>query len=162
MEKDGSKLEVLVGSFMLLALIALLFLALQVSGLNINTVFIRNDYEITAGFNNVGSLKVRAPVSIAGVEIGKVVSIHLDPEDYRAIVVMKMHSNIKLPVDSSVKIASQGLLGTNYMDVSPGYSEKYMRGHSSFSTTYSATSLQSLINTFLSSSSSAGGKKHAK
>ena len=86
--------ESCVGLFMLLGIGALLMLALKVSGLtnDVNS----NGYLVTANFANIGDLKVRAPVSIAGVRIGQVVNIHLNPNTYQAVVAMRINSSEKL------------------------------------------------------------------
>ena len=135
---------------------ALIFLALRVSGLSSGgALFADKGYIITANFDNIGNLKVRAPVRLAGVVVGQVSKITLNKDSYQAHVSMKMDASIdNIPTDSSASITSMGLLGDNYVSISPGYNEKYMANGSRFSVAYSATSLSSLISTFVS-----GGKK---
>ncbi len=151
--------EFWVGVLMLLAVLALLFLALEVSGLSFkNGLFGQRGYQVTAVFDNIGSLKVRAPVRIAGVQIGSVSRIELNTTTYQADVEMTVQPHVNdLPIDTSARITSAGLLGENYISLTPGYAHAVLKSGSHVQTTYSATSLQSLISTFMS-----GGKGHAK
>lgn len=151
--------EFWVGLFMLLAVLALLFLAVQVSGLSVSKgIFGHANYHVSAVFNNIGNLKIRSPVRIAGVQIGTVSNIQLDKTTYQAKVTLSIDGNINdLPADSSARITSSGLLGENYISLTPGYARQVLKAGSKIETTYSATSIQSLISTFMS-----GGKSHAK
>jgi phospholipid/cholesterol/gamma-HCH transport system substrate-binding protein len=148
--------EILVGIFMILAILALIFLALKVSGLSTESdLFGRHSYELTAQFNDIGSLKVRAPVRIAGVEVGRVVGISLNNENFEAKVTMKIDDSVNdLPIDTSAAITSSGILGDNYVNLTPGYASTNLKEGGEITTTYSATNLQSLISTFMS-----GGNK---
>ena len=145
-----------VGIFIILVVLALIFLALRVSGLSEGgSFFSQKNYSLSANFDNIGNLKVRAPVRLAGVVVGQVEKIALNKEQYQAHVIMKMDNNIdNIPTDSSISITSMGLLGENYVSISPGYNNKFMKNGESFPVAYSATSLTSLISTFIS-----GGKK---
>ena len=149
-------LAISVGIFIILVVLALVFLALRVSGLSDGgALFAERGYILSANFDNIGNLKVRAPVRLAGVVVGKVGAITLDKEAYQAHVTMKIGAYINnIPTDSTVSITSMGLLGDNYVSISPGYDSKYMKNGGQFSVAYSATSLTSLISTFAS-----GGKK---
>lgn len=119
-------LEFSVGLFLIAGITALAVLALQVSGLTQS--FSRQGYYITAVFDNIGDLKPRAPITIAGVRIGQVASINLDPTTYQADVLMKIESHYKdIPVDSSVRILTQGLLGSNYLSIEPGYKDEFFK-----------------------------------
>jgi phospholipid/cholesterol/gamma-HCH transport system substrate-binding protein len=141
--------EVLVGLFMLLGIIALVFLALKVSGL---TGYSDNQgyYKVTADFDNVGSLKVRSPVMVAGVSVGEVASIRLNKADFRARVTLLISkSQNELPVDTSASIYTQGLLGSNYVSLSPGYTDTYLKDNGVIDTTNSAVILEKLIGQFL-------------
>lgn len=141
--------EILVGLMMLLAITALVFMALKVSGLTDYTGK-QGYYKIFADFDNVGSLKVRAPVMIAGVSIGEVEAITLNSTDYRARVTLLIRSNAaKLPVDTSASIYTQGVLGSNYVNLSPGYEEQYLTNNGVITTTNSAVILEKLIGQFL-------------
>ena len=142
-----------VGILMICAIVALAFLALKVSGLSVNSgLFGQGSYQINGEFSNIGGLKVRAPVRIAGVEIGVVSKIVLNPQTYQADVTMKIEKQISdLPIDTSARIATAGILGDSYVSLTPGYSEQMLKNGGSLRTTYSATSIESLISTFLGS-----------
>jgi phospholipid/cholesterol/gamma-HCH transport system substrate-binding protein len=140
----GSKaVEFIVGIFILCAILALLALAFNVSGL---TSFGDSGlYPISMEFNNVGDLKARAPVSIAGVTIGRVQSIELDTNDYRAKVQIDVQDAYKLPKDSSASILTQGLLGSNYIGITPGFQVTNIKSGGQIITTHSALILENLI-----------------
>ena len=153
--KNSKLLEFGVGILILLGLLAFMFMSLKVSGMTTtNNPFITNTYNLTANFTDIGSLKVRSPVRIAGVQIGAVNHIDLDPTTYQAHVVMGIQKGIEIPVDSSVSITSSGILGDNYVSVAPGYASTNMQSDAQFTTTYAATSLTSLISTFMSAGNS--------
>lgn len=136
--------QTIVGFFMLLGIFALLFLALRVSGLT-NTF--RNDgYTVTATFQNIGSLKVRSPVAIAGVRIGSVEAIRLDPNNFDAKVVLHINKKFSdIPADTSASIFTEGLLGSNYISLAPGYEKQVLQNGSVILNTHSAMILENLI-----------------
>lgn len=114
-------IELLVGCFMLLGIFAFIMLALRVSGL---TQFSKpNSYAVTADFTNVGGLKVRAPVTIAGVRVGEVSKIELQQGSFNAKVTLSLDSSqSKIPYyDTSARILTEGLLGSNYISIVPGF-----------------------------------------
>ena len=115
-------LEIAVGFFVLLAIVGLLFLAFKVSGLTNLTD--GHHYSVTADFENIGDLKIRAPVTVSGVKVGRVSSILLDPNSFRATVTLEIDDRYHaLPIDTSASIFTQGLLGSNYIgiDISAQY-----------------------------------------
>ena len=137
-------LEVCVGFFILVALCGLFFLAFKVSGLT--QMGDAQHYILTADFDNIGGLKVRAPVSVAGVKVGRVSAILLDPQSYRAKVVMQINDHYKdFPVDTSASILTQGILGSNYISLSPGYEQDMLKPDGRIETTHSALILENLI-----------------
>lgn len=140
-------LELSVGIFMILAICGLVFLALKVSGLT--SLSGTNYYTVYADFDNVGDLKIRAPVDIAGVRVGEVSAISLNPEDFRAKVTLHIDKNQLLPVDTSASIYTQGLLGSNYINLSPGYQTQNLKDGSTIQDTTSALILEKLIGQFL-------------
>ena len=150
-----ARVDFWVGVLMLLAVLALVFLALKVSGLAFNQqMFGGGSYEVSAAFSDIGDLKIRAPVRVAGVQIGRVIGIKLN-KNYQADVVLSINNQINdLPDDTSASIVRSSLLGDNYVSLAPGYDEKMLTNGSQIVTTYSATSLESLISTFMSSSNS--------
>ena len=141
-------IEVVVGLFLMAALGALLVLAFKVSGLT--SFFKTEGYNVTAEFDDIGQLKVRAAVKISGVSIGEVSSIHLDSTTYKAVVTMHINSNVKdIPDDSSAAILTAGLLGDNYIEISPMYSATFLKNGSAIQDTHAAMILEKLIGQFL-------------
>ena len=118
---SSRRIEILVGLFVLLGMAALLFLALQAANLaSFNT---EPTYALTARFDNIGGLKVRAPVRSAGVVVGRVTSITLDKQTYQGVVRMQIREGVRFPKDSSAKILTAGLLGDQYIGLEPGADE---------------------------------------
>ena len=138
------KIEILVGLFIIAAVCALFILAFKMSGLT--RLPEQHYYTINAEFDNIGDLKTRAPVTIAGVVVGQVKSITLDSANFRANVelLVSNHEN-NLPIDTSASILTQGLLGSNYISLSPGYSDQLLKSGDALQTTHSALILENLI-----------------
>ena len=144
-----------------LGILALLVLAFKVSGLSSSIG--ENGYNITAAFDNVGGLKVRSPVSLAGVHIGEVSAIKLDNVQFKAIVTMKIDSKYKqLPVDTSASILTQGLLGANYISLTPGFAQTFLNNNAIVQDTHPALILEDLIGQLIFSLKNSGGKKWKK
>lgn len=137
-----------VGLFVLLAIVCLVVLAFKVSGL---TSLSRSEgYTVTAVFNNIGGLKIRAPVTISGVRVGEVTAIKLDPATFNAVVTMQISSTQKaIPVESSASIFTEGLLGSNYINIDPGYGTPFLKNGSTIKRTHPALILEQLISQFL-------------
>lgn len=136
--------EILVGFFVLLAVAALLVLAMKVSGLS--DLKTSSSYVVTADFDNIGGLKVGAPVSVAGVKVGRVDDIVLNPQTYRAEVIMDIYSNkTQIPSDSSASVLTAGILGAQYIGLTPGFTDTYLKNNASIQTTHSALVLENLI-----------------
>ena len=142
------KLEITVGLFIIIGFIAFAILAIKVSGLaNFNN---HDTYKITANFTNVGDLKIRAPVTLAGVTIGRVSNIKLDPKTYRAKVTLEINNITKnIPVDSTANIFTAGLLGSNYISITPGFSDQYLKNKERLENTNQAMILQNIIGQLL-------------
>ena len=141
-------IDTLVGLFMLAGLAGLLIFAFIVSGLT----QLRNgdSYSLTADFDDVGSLKPRAAVSIGGVTVGRVKSITLNSNTYRAQVVMDIEKRFnQIPVDSTASIFTQGLLGANYIHLEPGLDTNSLKPNGKIETTHSALILENLIGQLL-------------
>ena len=142
--KCEKRIEIAVGLFMLAGILALLLLGLKVSGLSLHVK--PAGYHVTAQFANVGGLKPRATVSIAGVKIGRVEKITLNPKNYRADVVLAIDAKaVKIPTDSSASILTAGLLGTNYISLVPGFDETFLKDHDRIVDTTQAMILENLI-----------------
>ncbi len=141
--------EIIVGLFMIAGCAALLFLALQVSGLSPKSA--GDTYTIYANFNDTGGLTPRGRVSMAGVTVGTIESIALDKDTFQARVTMSIDSNVdNIPADSSAVIRTSGLLGEQYIDISIGADmESLKEGDTSYST-QSAMNLERLISNFAS------------
>ena len=137
-------LELMVGLFVALGLAAFLLLALKVSDLT--RIGENEGYRITARFENIGGLKVRAPVTVGGVRIGRVVGIELDPQSYEAVVTLSIDPKYhQLPTDSSASILTSGLLGEQYVGLEPGGMEDYLKNGGALKLTQSALVLEKLI-----------------
>lgn len=148
-------LEILVGAFMAAGLVAFFFLAMQVS--NLSSSSNGSGYTVTARFDNVGSLKVRSPVTMAGVRIGRVSEIGFDRRTYEAVVTLQIGSEYNvIPEDSFAKIFTAGLLGEQYIGLDPGGSEKFLHQGSEISLTQSALVLEEIIGQFLFSKAEEG------
>jgi len=145
---NNRNIEVMVGAFVAAGLVALFFLAMQVSNLSANS----NDggYEISARFDNIGSLKVRSPVTMAGVRIGRVSAISFDSKTYEAVVRFHIEEEYQIiPEDTFAKIFTAGLLGEQYIGLDPGGSEVYLRDGGEIPLTQSALVLEEIIGQFL-------------
>lgn len=141
-------IEIFVGIFLMGAILALIFLAFKVSGLT--SFFSKDGYEVTAAFDDIGQLKVRGPVKIGGVTVGEVTRIKLDPESYRAVVTIRINPKIKdIPNDSTASILTAGLLGDNYIALTPMYSQEFLKEGSVIEDTHSAMILEKMIGQFL-------------
>lgn len=144
---QGRNLNLAVGAFVLLGLMALLFMALQVS--NLSTVSSGSTYELKAYFDNIGGLKARAAVRSAGVVVGRVRQIQFDDQQYQALVILDMDSRYQFPKDTSAKILTSGLLGDNYVGLEPGGDPEMLKAADRIRMTQSAVVLENLISQFL-------------
>ncbi len=141
-------IESLVGLFLLFAMIALTLLAFKVSGLT--SLFPGETYTVSALFDDIGGLKVRAPVKIGGVQVGEVSRISLDPVTFKAIVKMTIQNKYNdIPDDSSAGIYTAGLLGDNYIAITPMYNTTFLKNGSKIEMTHSAMILEKLIGQFI-------------
>jgi phospholipid/cholesterol/gamma-HCH transport system substrate-binding protein len=137
-------LELAVGAFVALGLAAFLLLALKVS--DIASIGEDKGYQVTARFENIGGLKIRAPVTLGGVRIGRVVGIDLDPKSFEAVVALSIEPRYDhLPTDSSASILTSGLLGEQYVGLEPGGMDSYLKNGSTLKLTQSALVLEKLI-----------------
>lgn len=120
--------DISVGLFMVFGLGAFLVLALKVSGLS--TWSSKTTYTVTANFVDIGGLKVQAPVTVAGVKIGEVTAINLQPGTLNAKVTMKLRGDKPIPFEeTSARILTQGLLGSNYISIVPGFEDAGEKNH---------------------------------
>lgn len=153
---QDKKTDFLVGLFVLLGFLAVLFLALKAG--NLSTFSFDRTYKVIAKFDNVGSLKIRAPVKSNGVVVGRVTDIDFDNKEFRAIVTMDMEKKYLFPVDTSASIQTAGLLGEQYIGLSAGAEEENLKDGGEITYTQSAVVLEELISKFLFSSAEKEGK----
>ena len=141
-------LEIGVGLFLLAGILALLLLALRVSGLSASPT--ADTYKLYAYFDNIAGLTVRAKVTMAGVTIGKVTAIDLDRDSFTGRVTMQLEKRVdNLPTDSTASILTAGLLGEKYIGISVGGEEEVLGEGGQISDTQSALVLEDLIGKFL-------------
>lgn len=147
-------IDVSVGMFMLLGVCALLVMVMKVSG--ISDLMSTNGYLVTADFTDIGGLKVRAPVTVAGVKIGEVTRIELEKGQLNAKVTMLLRGDKPIPYeDASARILTEGLLGSNYISIVPGFDDNadqkhpYLRAGDVIAKTQEAVILENLIGQLL-------------
>ncbi len=145
-------LEISVGIFVAAGIAALLVLAVNVS--NVGGFSSGKQYTITANFDNISGLKRRSSVAIAGVNVGRVINISVDPVTFEAVVEMTLDSSFnEVPVDSSAGIYTAGLLGEKYIGIEPGGAPDFLEDGSVIRLTQSSIVLEKLISQFLFSQS---------
>ncbi len=148
-------LEIGVGLFVAAGLGALFVLAMKVS--NLSAFNQADGYEIVARFDNIGGLKVRAPVTAGGVRVGRVAAIDYDSERYEAVVRLAIEPRFdRLPRDTSASIFTAGLLGEQYVGLEPGGDERYLGSGDEIRITQSALVLEQVVGQFLFSKAAEG------
>jgi phospholipid/cholesterol/gamma-HCH transport system substrate-binding protein len=156
--RPNRTLEIGTGLFVLLGFATLLFLTSQLPANGLKFGAPKAGYHVTAEFDNIGDLKVGAPVTMAGVHVGEVAGIRFDSKDYKAVVSLRIDPQYnQIPEDSFASIETQGLLGGKYVGISPGGLESYLKEGGRIDQTQSAIVLENLINKFFASYSSKGG-----
>lgn len=157
---ESRQTEITVGAFIFAGLLALVMLAMKVSNL---TDFGGGDtYDVKVKFDNIGGLKVRAPVKMAGVEIGRVAEIGFDNKTFQAVAVMRISSNFNvIPKDTAAKIYTAGLLGEQYIALEAGGEEETLKNGDFITLTSNAVVLEQVISQFLYSKA-AGDDKDKK
>ncbi len=151
------ELDLWVGIFVAIGLGAVLFLALKVA--NLSSFSTSDTYSIVGRFDNIGGLKVRAAVKGAGVVVGRVSSISYDNQTFEAVVTMAIDGHYKFPRDTSAKILTSGLLGEQYIGLSPGGDTADLKSGDVLKITQSAVVLENLISQFLYSKAAEGDNK---
>lgn len=154
---NRSTIDLWVGIFVAAGFGALLFLALKVG--NLATFSASQTYQVQANFANIGGLKVRAPIKSAGVVVGRVAEIRFDDQNYEAIVTMRVDSQYKFPRDTIAKILTSGLLGEQYIGLSPGADTANLKNGDALKITQSAVVLENLIGQFLYNKAAEGDTK---
>ncbi len=153
-------IEILVGLFVLVGALCVVFLALQAA--NLASFKVGRSYTLTASFDNVGGLKVRAPVRSAGVTVGRVADIALDTKTFQGVVSMEIEQRFVFPRDTSAKILTAGLLGDQYVGLEPGGDDKNLAQGDAIRLTQSAVVLENLIGQFLYNKAAEGPPPNAK
>ncbi|NCS66497.1 MAG: outer membrane lipid asymmetry maintenance protein MlaD [Hydrogenophilales bacterium CG03_land_8_20_14_0_80_62_28] len=156
---ERTTLDLWVGLFVLAGIGALVFLALKVG--NVGAFDTNKTYAITANFNNIGGLKVKAPVKSAGVVVGRVAEIRFNTADYEAEVVLNIGSVYKFPKDTSAAIMTSGLLGEQYIALEAGADDKMLAQGDTLKITQGAVVLENLIGQFIYGKSGEAGKSAA-
>ncbi len=154
-------IEVSVGIFIALGFAALLVLAIKVSNFNVfGDLNAGNSYQVTAKFATVGSLKIGAPVTIAGVRVGRVTTIGIDKATHEARVTLNIENRYRdIPADTSASILTAGLLGEQYLALEPGGDETLLKNGDQITLTQSALVLEKIIGEFLFSKAAEGKEK---
>ncbi|MFU2080893.1 outer membrane lipid asymmetry maintenance protein MlaD [Avibacterium endocarditidis] len=150
--RQTAKYEFWVGLFLLLAIGAFVFLGLKVA--NVQGFSQAKSYQVSATFDNIGGLKVRAPLKVGGVVIGRVSDIELDPQTYLPVVKIAINQEYnEIPDNSSLSIKTSGLLGEQYIALSVGFDDgettKMLKEGSKIVDTKSAMVLEDLVGQFL-------------
>lgn len=137
-----TKLEFLVGSFVLLGLAAIVYLTVKLGS---GSLIGGDTYNLEARFDNASGLNVGGSVHVAGVPVGRVEGIRVDPKDFSAIVTVSVLSGLNLPTDSMASIKTTGLIGDKYISLSPGADETSLRPGERITMTESSVDIESLI-----------------
>jgi len=151
------ELDLWVGIFAAIGIGAMLFLSLKVA--NLATFTNSDSYQIKAKFDNIGGLKVRAPVKSAGVVVGRVGEITFDNQTFEAVVTMNIGAKYEFPKDTSAKILTSGLLGEQYIGLTPGGDSVNLKSGDTIKLTQSAVVLENLIGQFLYNKAAEGDAK---
>lgn len=145
--KKNYILESVVGLFILVGILATLFLAFRVSGST--SGHSSKQYTLYALFSDIGSLKVKAPIRTAGVTVGRVADIQLDPDTYWAKVTLSIDQSYQFSTDTTAQILTSGLLGEQYISLAPGSDETWLKNGENIHITNSALVLEQLIGKFM-------------
>lgn len=144
---ERTTLDLWVGAFVMVGFIALLILAFKVG--NLGGYNGSETYEVYGEFDNIGGLKIKAPVKISGVVVGRVSDIQFDNKTFQAHVKMRLSKNYQFPKDTSAGILTSGLLGEQYIGLEAGGDEENLKNGDKFKLTQSAIVLEQLIGQFI-------------
>jgi phospholipid/cholesterol/gamma-HCH transport system substrate-binding protein len=154
---NRTAIDLWVGIFVTIGLAAIVFLALKVG--NLASFSTAPSYRLEARFDNIGGLKMRAPVKAAGVVVGRVDRIRLDPKTYEAVVGLRIENGYQFTKDSIASILTSGLLGEVYIGLDAGGDAVMLADGATIAKTQSAVVLEKLIGQFLFDRASSGGSK---
>ena len=154
---NRSTIDLWVGIFVTIGIAAIIFLSLRVG--NLLTSSNAPGYHLEAAFDNIGGLKVRAPVKAAGVVVGRVERIRLDPQTYQAVVTLRIDKGYQFSRDTIASILTSGLLGEVYIGLDSGGDTQMLADGARLAKTQSAVVLEKLIGQFLFDKAAAGSAK---
>lgn len=157
---ERATIDLWVGIFVALGFAALLGLAMKVG--NLTSSDIGDTYMVSAYFENIGGLKVRAPVKSAGVVVGRVDEIKFDDDKKEALVTMYIDTRYHFDTDTNASILTSGLLGEQYVGLEAGGEEKLLKDGDKIKMTQGAVVLEKLISQFLYNKASEGESKKAE
>lgn len=147
--------EITVGMFVAAGIVALFVLAMKVS--NLAEFTDETGYQVIAEFENIGGLKVRSPVTMAGVRVGRVGDISLNPDSYNAQVTLNLYGKFdNIPTDTAASIYTAGLLGEQYIGLEAGAEEEFLQNGDVIDLTQPALVLEQVIGQFLFSKAEGG------
>lgn len=132
--------ETILGAIILIIAIGFLFFAYKTTNLNAD-----KGYELTANFAQIDGLEIGSAVKVAGIKVGKILDLKIDPKTYNAIVIMDVDKDIKLPLDTAAVISSSGMLGGKFMSLEPGADEEFLEDGDNIEYTQSVPSLEKLL-----------------
>lgn len=153
-KNNNNYFEIIVGTFVLLS--AILFFIYSFNSANIKQT---TGYQLIAKFENSDGISNGSAIKISGVKIGSVQKQYLDSNSFRAVTVLNINNNIKLPSDSSAKIISEGLLGSKYIAISPGSDYEMLSNGEEIIFTQASLNLEELLGKFIFSSDSKENNK---
>lgn len=139
-----TKLELIVGAFVLAGIVAIAWLAIKIGS---GTLLGGGSYSLEARFTNAGGINAGSNVIVAGVSVGRVESVRLD-SDYNAIVTLRLQQSLKLPTDTMASIKTSGLIGDRYIALAPGADDTYFESGERITDTESAVDIEGLISRF--------------
>lgn len=142
--KNNNYFEIIVGTFVLLC--AGFFLLNSFKSAKIKST---SGYNLVAKFDNASGIEAGSDVKISGIKVGIVENNTLDTESYRAVLLLNVANDIKLPLDSSAKIASSGLLGEKFVDITPGSQEEMLTNSGEIEFTQSSVNFEDLLGKFI-------------
>jgi len=154
---NRTAIDLWVGIFVTIGLAAIVFLALKVG--NLTSLATVPSYRLEARFDNIGGLKLRAPIKAAGVVVGRVDGVRLDPKTYEAVVALRIENGYQFTKDTIASILTSGLLGEVYIGLDAGGDSVMLADGGTIAKTQSAVVLEKLIGQFLFDKAGSGGSK---
>ncbi len=154
---NRSTIDLWVGIFVTIGVGAIVFLALKVG--NLTSLNAQPNYRLEARFDNIGGLKLRAPVKAAGVVVGRVAGVSLDPKTYEAVVALNVDKGYEFSKDTIASVLTSGLLGEVYIGLEAGGDPQMLAADARIAKTQSAVVLEKLISQFMFDKASSGSTK---